>query len=93
MGQFPPSLETASSLAGMFAYLELYGLDRSYIDDYGPALEGATPVTVHNTISDVYPRTDNVAFILIGDADLIREDVAKYGEVIEMSIAAPSFSP
>ena len=93
MGQFPPSLETASALAGMFAYLELYGLDRSYIDDYGPALEAATPVTVHNTISEVYPRSENVAFILIGDADVIREDVAKYGEVIEMSITAPSFRP
>lgn len=93
MGQFPPSLETASSLAGMFAFLELYGLDRSYIDGYGPALEGATPVTIHNTISDVYPQAEDMAFILIGDADLIREDVAKYGEVTEMSIADPQFSP
>jgi zinc protease len=93
MGQFPPSLETASSLAGMFAYLELYGLDRSYIDGYGAALEGATPVTIHNTISDVYPREDNIALILIGDADRIREDVAKYGPVTEMSITEPRFRP
>ena len=93
MGQFPPSLETASSLARMFAYLELYGLDRTYIDDYGPALENATPVTVHNTISDVYPRAENVAIILIGDADLIREAVAKYGPVTELSITEPRFSP
>ncbi len=93
MGQFPPSLETASSLAGMFAYLELYGLDRSYIDGYGAALEGATPVTIHNTISDVFPRKDNIALILIGDADLIREDVAKYGPVTEMSITDPRFRP
>ena len=93
MGQFPPSLETASSLAGMFAYLELYGLDRTYIDDYGTALEGATPVTVHNAISDVYPHADNIAFILIGDADRIREAVAKYGPVTEMSITEPRFTP
>ena len=93
MGQFPPSLETASSLAGMFAYLELYGLDRTHIDDYGLALESATPVTVHNTISDVYPLPENVALILIGDAGSIREDVAKYGDVLEMSITEPQFSP
>lgn len=93
MGQFPPSLETVSSLAGMFAFLELHGLDRGYIDDYGPALEGATPVTVHNTISDVYPQSENMVFILIGDAELIREDIAKYGEVTEMSITEPQFSP
>jgi len=93
MGQFPPSLETVSSLAGMFAYLELYGLDRTYIDNYGTALEGATPVTVHNAISDVYPHADNIAFILIGDADRIRESVAKYGPVTEMSITEPRFNP
>jgi zinc protease len=93
MGQFPPSLETASSLAAMFAYLELYGLDRSYIDGYGAALEGATPVTIHNTISDVYPREESIALILIGDADQIRDAVAKYGPVTEMSITEPRFRP
>jgi len=93
MGQFPPSLETATALAGMFAYLELHGLDRSYVDTYGASLEAATPVTVHNAISDVYPRPENVAIILIGDAELIRDEVAKYGEVIEMSIAEPRFRP
>jgi len=93
MGQFPPSLETGSALAGMFAYLELHGLDRTYIDSYGAALDAATPVTIHNTISDVYPRADDIALILIGDADLIREDVAKYGDVTEMSISQTSFRP
>ena len=93
MGQFPPSLETASSLAGMFAYLELYGLDRTYIDGYGAALEGVTPVTVHNAISDVYPHENDIVFILIGDADQIREAVAKYGPVTEMSITEPQFTP
>jgi len=68
-------------------------LPRSYIDGYGAALEDATPVTIHNTISDVYPREDNIALILIGDADLIREDVAKYGPVTEMSITEPRFRP
>ena len=93
LGQFPPTIETASALADMFVYLELNGLDRSYIDSYGAALEAATPVTVHNAISDVYPGTDDLAFILIGDADAIREDVAKYGPVTEMSITEPRFRP
>ncbi len=93
MGQFPPSLETASSLAGMFAFLEQHGLDRSYIDDYGAALGEATPVTVSNTIADVYPQTNDLVFVLIGDADQIRDAVAKYGEVTEMSISEPRFRP
>ncbi len=93
MGQFPPSLETASSLAGMFAFLEQHGLDRTYIDDYGAALTEATPVSISNTIAEVYPQTDNLVFVLIGDADEIREAVAKYGEVTEISIAEPRFRP
>ena len=93
MGQFPPTLETASSVAEMFAYLELNGLGREYIDEYGAALESATPVSVHNTISEVYPTPDNLVFILVGDADAIREDVAKYGPVTELSITEPRFRP
>lgn len=91
MGQFPPSLETASSLAAMLATLEVNGLGREYIDEYGTALLGATPVSVHNTINDVYPTGDNLVFVLIGDAELIREDVAKYGPVTEVSITEPRF--
>lgn len=93
MGQFPPTLETASALAAEFAFLELNGLDRSYIDDYGAALEAATPVTVHNTISDVYPVIDDLAIVLIGDADAIREAVQEYGPVTELSITEPRFRP
>ena len=93
MGQFPPTLETASSIAEMFAFLELNGLGPGYIDEYGAALDAATPVSVHNAISEVYPTTDNLVFILIGDADAIREDVAKYGPVTEFSITEPRFRP
>jgi len=92
MGQFPPTLETASSLARMLAFLEQNGLDRSYVDEYGTALGEATPVTISNTIAEVYPTPDDLVFVLIGDAESIREDVAKYGPVMEMSINEPRFA-
>ena len=91
MGQFPPSLETATSLASMFAYLELHGLDRAYIDDYGAALAAVTPVLVHNAISEVYPGTGDLVLVLIGDAAAVRESIAKYGPVTEVSITEPRF--
>ena len=50
-------------------------------------------MSIHNTISDVYPAADDLVFVLIGDADAIREDVAKYGPVTEMSITEPLFRP
>ena len=91
MGQFPPTLETALSLASMFAWLEQHGLDRAYVDGYGAALEGVTPVSVHNAISEVYPDAGDLVFVLIGDAEKIREAVAKYGPVTEISITEPRF--
>lgn len=91
MGQFPPTLETASSLAATLADLEVNGLGREYIDEYGAALNEATPVSVHNAISDVYPTLDNLVFVLIGDAGAIRDAVARYGPVTEMSITEPRF--
>ena len=93
MGQYPPTLETASALAAVLAFLEQYGLGREYIDSYGEALEAVTPVSAHNAISEVYPLPENLVFVLIGDADAIRDDVAKYGPVTELSITEPRFRP
>ena len=91
MGQFPPRLETASALARMLAFLELNGLDRSYIDTYGSELQAAAAESVALAISEVYPQPEDLVFVIIGDADTIRDEVAKYGEVTQMSITEPSF--
>ncbi len=91
MGQFPPRLETAPQIAAQLAMLEQYGLDASYIDNYGAALEGASQDSVAAVIEDVYPSADNLSFILIGDAASIREAVTKYGPVTEISINEPRF--
>lgn len=91
MGQFPPRLETASALARMLAFLELNGLGRAYIDEYGAELQAAAAESVALAISEVYPAPEDLVFVIIGDADRIREAVAKYGEVTEMSITEPSF--
>jgi predicted Zn-dependent peptidase len=93
MGQFPPSLETGSAIASMLAFLEQHGLDRAYIDEYGAALAAATEDSVAKSIAEVYPDRDRLVFIIIGDADIIRDDIAKYGPVTEMSITEPRFRP
>jgi predicted Zn-dependent peptidase len=91
MGQFPPRLETARQLAAQLALLEQYGLSASYIDNYGAALDSATIESIAAVIEEVYPSADNHSFILIGNAAAIREAVAKYGPVTEMSIDEPRF--
>jgi predicted Zn-dependent peptidase len=93
MGQFPPRLETAQQLAGVFASLEADGLDASYINDYGSSLAAATPASVAAVIEQVYPARDKLVFVILGDAAIIRDQVAAYGPVTEISISEPRFHP
>ena len=93
LGQFPPRLETAGQLAAEFAKLEAFGLDASYVNAYVPAVANSNIEAIQSVISSVYPLTDNLVFAIIGDAELIRDSVAKYGPVTEMSLTDPRFSP
>jgi len=93
MGQFPPQLETAAQLAGVFAMLEVNGLDSAYINDYGVSLSAATPESIAAVIDQVYPTSDSLVFVVLGDAASIREQVAQYGPVTEISLSEPRFHP
>jgi len=93
LGQFAPRLETAEQLAGLFATLETYGLDETYINNYGDAVAGAGGEAINAVIKAVYPEPDNLVFAIIGDAELIREHVAKYGSITEIAITEPRFRP
>jgi predicted Zn-dependent peptidase len=93
LGQFPPRLETAAQLAGQFADLEAYGLNASFINEYGDAVAAADPEAVRAVIGDVYPDPDNLVFVVLGNAELIRDDVAQYGPITELSITEPRFRP
>jgi len=93
LGQFAPDLETAEQLAGQFAMLEGYGLDESYINDYGASIANADGEAIREVIKQVYPAEDSLVFVIIGDAEKIREQVSKYGPITEMPITDPRFKP
>lgn len=93
IGQFPTQLETAAQWAGQLAQLEFYGLERSYIEDYGPALGAVTLDSAARVTADVYPSSDDLVFVFIGNAAAIRDAVKKYGPVTEMKISDPTFVP
>jgi len=42
---------------------------------------------------EIYPSTDDLVLVFIGAAEKIRDVVAKYGPVTEMSISEPVFAP
>ncbi len=93
LGAFPTQLETARQLAAQFAMLELYGLETSYVDDYADAISEVTVESITPVISGVYPADDGLVFVVIGDADTIRDTVARYGLLSEMSIVDGNFGP
>ncbi len=93
LGQYAPRFETAEQLAGQFAALENYGLDESYVNGYGAAVANADGEAIRSIIKEVYPASDDLVFAIIGDAELIREQVSKYGPITEMSITDPRFRP
>lgn len=91
LGQFPPRLETASQLARTLAMMEHLELDASYIDAYGEAIASADGAAVAGVIDAVYPNADDLVFVVLGDAELIREPIARYGPLTELSISEPTF--
>ena len=93
LGQFPLQLETSSNWAAALAELELYGLDRSYIEGYGAAVEAVTPEAARRVIGEAFPPAGDLVIVAIGDAAKIRGIVAKYGPVTEMKLAGPEFRP
>jgi len=93
LGQFPPGLETAAQIGAQLASLEIYGLDASYINDYGADIMAVDLAALEAVVEAVYPAAEDLVFVLIGDAELIRESVGQYGDVTEMPITEPRFRP
>jgi len=93
LGQFPTDFETASQLAAEFALLEFYGLGDAAVNGYADAMATVDVESVARLVDAVYPAADELVFVLLGDAEAIRESVKKYGAVTEMPITAPQFRP
>ena len=93
LGQFPTALETAAQLGRQLAALEAFGLGVAYVNDYGQALMSADTAAVAAVIDTVYPVADNLVIVLLGDAEAIREQAARYGPVTETPITEPHFRP
>ena len=92
-GQYPLALETAGQWASQLATLEFYGLDRGYIDNYSAALAGVSGADAKRVIDEVFPSSSALAIVVVGNASALRDGLRKYGPVLEMKLADPSFAP
>ncbi len=92
IGQYPMNLETAADWAAQLAELELYGLDRAYIEGYGPALRSASLADARQVIRQAFPVGRQLAVVVIGDAQQVRKRLERYGPVQQIQLAAGSFA-
>ena len=85
-GQFPPKFETSEQLADLLVQMYGYGFDESYINTFEQQVNSLTVEKTQKLIQQYFPR-DKLQFVLIGKADDIREQVAKYGNITETNIS------
>ncbi|HEX3838233.1 MAG TPA: pitrilysin family protein [Steroidobacteraceae bacterium] len=92
MGQYPMNLETAADWAAQLAELELYGQDPGYIENYAPALRNVTLDDAQQVLDEAFPLGRQLAMVVIGDAQQVRERLERYGPVQQVALAAGSFT-
>jgi hypothetical protein len=70
-----------------------YGLGPEDVNEYAARVAAVDAAAVKATIERDFPRSSDLAVVLIGDVAKIREGVKKYGSVTEMKITDPTFAP
>ena len=92
-GQFPPNLETSRQLAQIIAAYEFYGLNDDEINQLEARVDAVTPEIAKRVIQKHFP-SENLVFVLIGNASAIRPAVEKYAEQRDARpISEPGFWP
>lgn len=79
-GQFPKQLETPGAVAGKLAELAGFGLPRSDLEAY-PARVTATSLADVQQLAGRYVTTTDAAIVIVGPADTIAPQIAKFGTV------------
>lgn len=92
-GEYPTrAIQTADQVANLLGEMELYGLGRDDVDQYFARIDAVT-LEQANAVARKYYRTDNLTFVLLGNAAQIRDVAKKYGPVVEKQAKAPGWAP
>lgn len=89
VGQFPPRFETEDQIAGALADLAFHGLDRKELLDYTSRVAAVSGEEVRRVIQRVFPPSEDLTLVFVGNAAAIRAGVRKYGPVTEVKITEP----
>ncbi|SPE35979.1 hypothetical protein SBA6_500034 [Candidatus Sulfopaludibacter sp. SbA6] len=85
-------LQTAEQIAQVLGEMELFGLGRDEVDQFFARGDAVTLEQANDAIKRYY-RTDNLTFVLLGNASKIREVAKKYGpQLVERSARQPGWA-
>ena len=92
-GSYPTrTVQTVDQIASVLADMELYGLGRDEVDQFFSRVDAVT-LDQLNAVARKYYRTDNLTFVLLGNAAKIRDVAKKYGTVTEKEARLPGWAP
>lgn len=92
-GQFPPTIETSGQLAQRIVVNEYYGLGDDEVNQLEARVDAVTPAIAKQVIQKHFP-SDNLVFVLIGNASAIGPAIKKYADKIDQRrISDPGFWP
>jgi zinc protease len=83
IGGFPLGIETPSQVAGKILTVELYELGRDYLSNYTSSI-GKVSLEEVNTVASEFLRSKDLVIVVVGNAELLRDDLKKLGEVEEI---------
>jgi len=91
-GTFPTQrLETPDQLATVLSDMELFGLGKAEVDDFFSQIDAVTLADA-NAAAKKYYKSDNLTFVLVGNAAKIRDSVGKYApKITEVPITKPGY--
>ncbi len=92
-GTYPPrTVQTADQIANVLGEMELYGLGRDEVDQFFSRVDAVTLEQANAAVRRYY-GTENLTFVLLGNAAKIRDVAAKYGsKVVERPARGPGWA-
>ena len=79
-GNFSVELASQLGLAGRINTIYTYGLQKNFIDDFRPKIEGLTVADIQKAAAK-YFDTYHAAIVIVGDWDKVKDQVTPFGDV------------
>ena len=79
-GNFSVELASQFGLAGRINTIYTYDLDKNFINDFRPKIEGLTTADIQR-VAAKYFDTYHAAIVIVGDWDKVKDQVTPFGDV------------